>query len=114
VESEASLNERYWFHRRGLVDVIEPMSTDVRIDELIADTENLFRRYRPPSPGAIKWKSLEPAILSHYATPAYVVAQQCEQARYYTQASTWYQRALALNPSLSDIRERLSRLPRSR
>jgi hypothetical protein len=114
VESEASLNERYWFHRRGLVDVIEPMSTDVRIDDLIADTENLFRRYRPPSPGAIKWKSLEPTILSHYATPAYVVAQQCEQARYYAQASAWYQRALALNPSLSDIRERLSRLPRSR
>jgi len=113
IESEASLNENYWFRRRGLVDVMEPMSKDVNIDELIADTENLFRRYHPPPPQAIKMKSLEPSILSHYATPAYVVAQQCERVHYYAQARDWYRRALALDPSLSDVRESLARLDKA-
>ena len=109
--AEHSLDQDYWYHRHGLVDVIEPMSKDVKADELIAETEELFKRYRPPSPGAIKWKSLEPTILSHYATPAFVVAQECRRIHDYKRAREWYQRALAQDPSASEVREILGQLP---
>jgi hypothetical protein len=112
VISEDSLNQGYWFHRRGLVDVIEPISKDVTLNEMIAETETLFSLYHPPSPRAIKWKSLEPTILSHYATPAVVVAQQCRQLHNDSQARIWYERALALDPTLSDVRDALAELRR--
>jgi hypothetical protein len=112
VVSENSLNQSYWFHRHGLVDVIEPISKDVTLNELIADTEKVFSLYHLPSPGAIKWKSLEPTILSHYATPAVVVAQQCRQLHDDAKARIWYERALALDPTLSDVRDALAELRR--
>ena len=108
---EHSLGQDYWYHRHGLVDVIEPLSKDVTLDELIAETQELFQRYRPPSPGAIKWKSLEPTILSHYASSAFVVAQECRRLHDYTRAREWYQRALAQDPSASEVRGLLAQLP---
>ena len=48
--TDESLNQGYWYYRRGLVDSIEPMSRDVGLDEMLADTGKLFSRYRPPSP----------------------------------------------------------------
>jgi len=62
-------------------------------------------------PTDIKSKSLELTILSHYAMPALVVAGQCEQLGYYRDARAWYERALSLDPSLSEIRVALARLP---
>jgi len=106
-----SLKQDYWFYRRGLVDEIEPMSRDVKLDEMIADNQRLFDRYRLPSPNDIKRSSLEPTILTHYATPAAVAGQQCQQFHYEAQAREWYQRALALDPSLSKVREWLASLP---
>ena len=58
-------------------------------------------------------QSLEPLILSHYATPAFVVAQQGERVHYDAQVRTWYRRALALDPSLADVRGALARLPQA-
>jgi len=106
-----SLKQDYWFYRRGLVDEIEPMSRDVKLDEMIADNQRLFDRYRLPSPNDIKRSSLEPTILTHYATPAAVAGQQCQQFHYDAQAREWYQRALALDPSLSQVRQWLASLP---
>jgi Protein of unknown function (DUF2723) len=111
ITSEDSLKGSYWFYRRGLVEAVEPMSKDVRLDEMIADNEQLFNRYRPPGPESIKSHSLESSILTHYATPAFVVAQQCEQLAYYPQARQWYQRTLDLDPSVSQARDALARLP---
>jgi len=111
IASEESLKGSYWFYRRGLIEAVEPMSKDVRLDEMIADNEQLFSRYRPPFPADIKSHSLEQSILTHYATPAFVVAQQCEQLAYYSQARTWYERTLTLDPSVSQARDALSRLP---
>jgi hypothetical protein len=113
VDSDDSLKGNHWFYRRGLVSVVEPMSRDVKLDELIADNQRLLGLYRPPSPADIKFKSLELTIPSHYATPALVVAEQCEQLHYYPEAREWYQRALSLNPSLSEIATALARLPKN-
>jgi 4-amino-4-deoxy-L-arabinose transferase-like glycosyltransferase len=113
IASEDSIKGSYWFYRRGLVAQIEPISRDVKLDELIADTERLFTRYRPPAPRDIKEHSLEPTVLLHYATPAYVVAQQCEELHYNQEAYDWYQRALKLDPSLTQARTALDRLPQN-
>jgi 4-amino-4-deoxy-L-arabinose transferase-like glycosyltransferase len=112
IASEDSIKGSYWFYRRGLVAEVEPMSRDVKLDELIADNERLFTRYRPPAPGDIKEHSLERTVLTHYATPAFVVAQQCEDLHYNAEARDWYQRALKLDPSLTQVRAALDRLPR--
>jgi hypothetical protein len=111
MAGDDSLTDRYWFYRRGLVDSVEPMSKDVKLDEMIAENERLFSRYRLPSPQGIRAHSLEPTILSHYATPAVAVGQQAQQFGYNQQARTWYGRALALDPSLSQVRDLLARLP---
>jgi len=111
VDSDDSLKGNHWFYRRGLVSVVEQMSLDVKLDELMADNQRLLSLYRPPLPTDIKSKSLELTILSHYAMPALVVAGQCEQLGYYRDARAWYERALSMDPSLSEIRVALARLP---
>jgi len=111
IDPDDSLRGSYWFYRRGLVSVIEPMSRDVGLDELMADNQRLLTLYKPPSPSDIKTRSLELTILSHYATPALVVAGQCEELHYYPEARAWYERALSLDPSLTGISTALARLP---
>jgi 4-amino-4-deoxy-L-arabinose transferase-like glycosyltransferase len=111
VDSDDSLKGNHWFYRRGLVSVVEPMSRDVKLDEMMADNGRLLGGYKPPLPTDIKSNSLEVTFLSHYATPAVVVAGQCEQLGYYRDARAWYERALSINPSLSEIRTALARLP---
>jgi hypothetical protein len=111
LDSDDSLRGNHWFYRRGLVSVVEPMSRDVKLDELMTDNQRLLSLYTPPSPTDIKSKSLELSILANYATPALVVAGQCEQLGYYRDARAWYERALSLDPSLSEIRVALARLP---
>ena len=110
ITDEASLHGSYWFYRRGLVSVVEPVSKDVSVDQMIADNERLLSRYRPPAPDSIKSNSLEPSILTHYATPAFVVGQQCKELHYDRQAREWFERALALDPSLTQVRDLLSQM----
>ena len=111
IASDDSIKGSYWFYRRGLVSQVEPMGKDVKLDELIADNNQLLARYRPPAPREVKEHSMEPTVLLHYATPAYVVAQQCEELHYNQEARDWYQRALKLDPSLTQARAALDRLP---
>jgi len=112
ITSEDSLKGSYWFYRRGLVAQVEPISKDVKLDELIAENQRLFDLYKLPSPEDIRANSLEPVVLTHYMTPALVVAQQCEELHYYREARTWYERALTFDPSLPQLRAALDRLPR--
>jgi hypothetical protein len=110
VSSEAALNQNYWFYRRGLVDELEPMTRDVKLDELISENESLLRHYRVPAPGSIKAQSLEPTVLTHYATPMFTVAQQCRQLNYLAQAKSWYERTLAVDPSVISAHQALDEI----
>ena len=114
VVSESSLAPHYWYHQHGLVNLIEPISKDVGIDELISETRNLLQRYRPPSPSAIKSNSLEPSLLAHYATPSYVVAKECREVHDTKCAIEWYQRTLEQEPALTDVRDVLRQLREGR
>jgi hypothetical protein len=110
ISDEASLHGSYWFYRRGLVSSVEPLSKDVTVDQMIADNEKLFRIYRPPPPASIKSKSLEPSILGHYATGAVFVGEQCKELHYDSQARAWFKRALALDPSLTQVADLLDKI----
>ena len=98
---EHSLDRDYWYHRHGLVDVIEPMSRNVSLPELIAETEDLLRRYRAPTPRQIKHESLEPLYLNRYAVPSLVVARECRSLHQDGLAAQWSRRALDQDPSLN-------------
>ena len=111
VANDASLNEHYWFYRRGLVADVEPVSRGVGLDEMVATTESLFGRYRVPSSRDIKWHSMEMTIPAHYATPEVWVGREFQQFGFNQQAAEWYRRALALDPSLSGVRAMLAQLP---
>jgi hypothetical protein len=113
ITGDDSIKEAYWTHRRGLVEIVEPMSVDVNLKQLMADNEKVFSRYRPPSSTEVKHKSLDIALRDQYAIPAIVIGQQCEQARYLKDAKRWYERALQLNPSLTQVQEALARVQAS-
>jgi 4-amino-4-deoxy-L-arabinose transferase-like glycosyltransferase len=102
----------YWFYRRGLVSVVEPMERDVKLRQMVAENEQLLGRYRPPSPSAIKPRSFERGVLTLYAAPSLAVGQELEKAHQYVEARSWYQRALAQDPNLDLARNALSRIPR--
>jgi 4-amino-4-deoxy-L-arabinose transferase-like glycosyltransferase len=102
----------YWFYRRGLVSVVEPMEKDVKLSQMVAENEKVLRRYRPPSPSAIKLRSFERGVLTDYATPSLAVGQELEKAHRYAEARSWYQRALAQDPNLDLARGALSRIRR--
>jgi len=100
----------YWFYRRGLVSIVEPMDADIKMSRMLADNERQLAHYRPPSPDAIKPRSFERGVLTLYAAPALSVAQELEKVRRFAEARSWYQRALAQDPNLTAAREALARI----
>ena len=99
VEPDASLKDRFWFCRRGLVSAVLPVAAGVSLDAMIADTDRLFNRYRLPAPAAIKTTGMEMMIPDHYAAPAIFIGRQLQQFGQKEKAQVWYQRALAFRPS---------------
>ena len=69
-----------------------------------------MQRYRPPPAASIKSKSFESEILSLYAQPAWRIGDVYQSGGQITDARAWYQRALALDPDLPDIRQTLAKL----
>jgi Protein of unknown function (DUF2723) len=107
---DESTEGSYWFYRYGVIDLVEPMAKDLTLPQMINDNEELLGRYRPPSPEEIKKKSFEETILSHYTATLLAVGRESEKARFYPEAKKWYERAVSMDPNLSDAREALVRL----
>jgi 4-amino-4-deoxy-L-arabinose transferase-like glycosyltransferase len=107
---DESTEGSYWFYRYGVVDLVEPMAKDLTLPQMINDNEELLGRYRPPSPEEIKKKSFEETILSHYTATLLAVGRESEKARFYLEAKKWYERAVSMDPNLSEAREALVRL----
>jgi hypothetical protein len=111
-KNDKSLAGSYRFYPHGLVNVIEPKSRDVSLQEIVSDNEQLLNRYRLPSPRGIKVKSFESEILSLYAQPALRIGNEYERVNLRQEARTWYQRAIALDPDLPQARAALARVGR--
>jgi hypothetical protein len=110
---DKSTEGSYWFYRYGLIHLLEPMTKDVMLPQMISDNEDLLSRYRPPSPDNIKSKTFERNILTHYATTAMAVGLQCETLRQFSEARKWFQRALAIDPAFSAAQQALSRITKA-
>jgi hypothetical protein len=110
VGSDNSLDANYWPYQQGLFVMIMPKSSDVPLDTLLAENEQLLGRCHPPSPGSVRANTFEADILNIYAYPPFNIAGTCARAGLQAEARTWYQRALAINPEFSKAREALARL----
>jgi hypothetical protein len=106
---DQSLNADYWPYQHGLALVIEPKSKSFTIQEMVADNERLFARYRPPSPNVVRQNTFERDLLTLYAWPALRIGNDYERVGARSEARQWYQRAFAMDPDLPGIREALAR-----
>ena len=100
----------YWFYRRGLVAMVEPMDRDIKISQMLADNEKMLASYKPPSPSAIKPRSFERGVLTLYATPCLQVGQELEKMHRYAEARVWFERAAQQDPNLDGARDALARV----
>lgn len=105
-----SLHQDYWAYPYGLVNLAQPRSKKGMLSQMVSDNEELMKRYRPPQPDRINAKSFESDILTLYAQPAWRIGTQYEGGGWKDEARTWYQRALAINPNLSQARQALARV----
>jgi len=110
VGNDHSLDADYWPYQQGLLIVIQPKSRDVPLDKLLAENEQLLSRCHPPAPGTVRPNTFESDILNIYAYPAFNIGGICERGGFETEARTWYERALKINPQFSKAREALTRL----
>ncbi|PYI90132.1 MAG: hypothetical protein DME97_18380, partial [Verrucomicrobia bacterium] len=105
-----SLEADYWPYQQGLLIVAQPKTRDVPLDVVLAQNEQLLDRCHPPSASAIRTNTFEADILNIYAYPPFNIGGICERAGLKTEARTWYQRTLRINPKFSKAREALARL----
>ena len=107
--NEKSLEGSYWFYQHGLVNIIKPAGQDVAMRDMAADNEQLMESYHPPVPQTVRIKTFEKELLSFYAAPALRIGYIYERTGRKTEAVTWYDRAIALDPYLPQARDRLAR-----
>jgi hypothetical protein len=105
-----SLEQKYRAYPYGLVNLVEPKSKTITLSQMVSDNEKLMKHYRPPSPNAINAKSFESEILDLYAVPAWRIGNEFQSGGWKTEARTWYQRALAVDPNFAPARRALTRI----
>lgn len=105
-----SLAQDYQPHLFGLVNFVEPKWKTITLAQMVSDNEELMKKYRPPKAGSINPKSFENGFLLLYANPAWQIGIEYEKAGWKTEARTWYQRALAINPDFTQAQEALARV----
>jgi hypothetical protein len=81
---------------------------------MIAENEQLLSRYHHYSLPEIKWESFEGEIMELYAVPLWRIGHERERAGAKTEARTWYQRALAIDPNYPQARKALRELADAR
>jgi len=95
---DASAMRDYWPRPHGLVQLIEPNSKWISVDEWASDNEQLMKRYRAPAPGAIRANTFERDILFSYSFAAWQIGTRYERSGSKAEARAWYQRARDIDP----------------
>lgn len=103
-----SLDQNYWPRPRGLLNLVQPKSKPLTLEQMIADNEQLLSRYHRYSLPEIKWKTFEGEIMELYAVPLWRIGHERERAGAKTEARVWYQRALAIDPNYPQARKALA------
>jgi len=108
-----SLDQDYWPRPRGLVNLVQPKSKPLTLEQMMADNEELLNRYHHYSLGEIKWKTFEGEIMELYAVPLWRIGHEQERAGAMAEARTWYQRALTIDPNYPQARQAMARIQQS-
>jgi len=108
-----SLDQDYWPRPRGLVNLVQPKSKPLTLEQMMADNEELLNRYHRYSLRKIKWKTFEGEIMELYAVPLWRIGHEQERAGAMAEARTWYQRALAIDPNYPQARQAMARIQQS-
>jgi 4-amino-4-deoxy-L-arabinose transferase-like glycosyltransferase len=95
---DASAMRDYWPRPHGLVQLIEPNSKWISVDEWASDNKQLMKRYRAPASGAIRANTFERDILFSYSFAAWQIGTRYERRGSKVEARAWYQRARDIDP----------------
>jgi hypothetical protein len=107
--TDNSLARVYWLYRRGVVEQVEPMSTDVGLNAAAQENERLLRVYRLPDPATVRRNTFEISLLDKYERAPASIGDRFGQARLDRQADVWYRRALEIDPLDANLREKLGK-----
>lgn len=107
---DRSLDDSYWPYQHGLLMIVEPRSKDLSLQKMVNENEQLLSRYRPPAFDSIRAQSFEADILNMYTWPAFRIGSDYQRLGLKSEARTWYERALGINPHFLQAREALARL----
>ncbi len=105
-----SLDQTYLTYPHGLLVMLAPRSKTFSAEDILARNIELLGQYHVPSFTTVRTNTLEADILATYAWPEFRIGQAYERRSSYPEARTWYQRALAIDPSLPQAREGLRRV----
>lgn len=108
--TDASLSRSYWLYRRGLVEQIEPLSTDIGLDQASNENERLLGLYRIPDASKVRRNTFEIGILAKYAAAPKFMGSQHATMHLDRQAEAWYRRALRIDPNDAEAREAVEKL----
>jgi hypothetical protein len=95
---DASAMRDYWSRPHGLVQLMEPNTKWINVDEWTSDNEQLMKRYRAPAPGTIRGNTFERDILFSYSLAAWQIGTRYERSGFQTEARAWWQRARDIDP----------------
>jgi tetratricopeptide (TPR) repeat protein len=106
-----SLSSGYRLYPRGLVQELRPSELTADSDAIATQNDAALRAYRIPNAATLPARPWDRLVLSDYAYVAFDVGRLYDHAKQLRQARQWYQRALAIDPDLSEARSALAALP---
>jgi 4-amino-4-deoxy-L-arabinose transferase-like glycosyltransferase len=110
VNDDGSLNGKFYVYPNGLTKNLLAEAINKSTDQLIADNTAKLATYHVPASHGLKSRSFDPTIRSDYAGVPYSVGLSLHQSGDNSQALTWYQKALAIDPGNSIIKNAIKDL----
>lgn len=117
----------YWFYSRGLIFDVRPIDETVALEDMAAESEQVLALYHPTTYGDLPgpFRTWERLTLVDYAQGYYRVGheyqiaadslkdkQPARAAPLYATAKQWFERALAVLPTLVEAKDGLAKLPK--
>jgi tetratricopeptide (TPR) repeat protein len=100
----------YGTYGRGLLLPVIGPDAVLDLGQVTVDNERLLASYHIPSLDRIDRESFERFILDFYALVPWRLGRQYEDAKRYTEARAWYERALAIEPNFPEGINSLKRM----
>lgn len=107
---DTSLQGKFYVYQDGLTNDLIAQAVNKSTTELVADNDAKLASYHIPSYRTVKARSFEPAILADYASVPYAVGNQFKELKDDADALTWFQKALAIDPSVPTFQQAVAAL----